>query len=137
MLYTGSSCSYKNDGSKTCSHTSSYFTTNHFAHWFPLSDPSEYRAIVGSLQFLLLTWPNIAFSVNKLSQFMHKPTSDHWLLVKRLLRYLCGSVNEGILLYRDSPQMLHAFSDADWVGNKDDFTSTSANIVYLGRNKIS
>ena len=106
----------------------------------PLRDPSEYRAIVGSLQYLLLTRPDIAFAVNKLSQFMHKPTSDHWLLVKRLLRYLCGSVNEGILLYRDSPQslhafsdaQLHAFSDADWAGNKYDFTSTSANIVYLG-----
>ena len=111
----------------------------------PLSDPSKYSAIVGSLQYLLLTRPDIAFAVNKLSQFMHKPTSDHWLLVKRLFRYLCGSVNEGILLYRDSPQSLHAFSDAqlhafsdfDWAGNKDDFTSTSANIVYLGRNPIS
>ena len=111
----------------------------------PLSDPSEYRAIVGSLQYLLLTQPNIVFAVNKLSQFMHKPTLDHWLLVKRLLRYLCGSVNERILLYRDSPQslnafsvaQLHAFSDADWARNKDDFTSTSANIVYLGRNPIS
>ena len=117
--------------------------TLHFGS--PLNDPSEYRAIVGSLQYLLLTRPDIAFAVNKLSQFMHKPTSDHWLLVKRLLRYLCGSVNEGILLYRDSQQslhafsdaQLHAFSDADWAGNKDDFTSTSANIVYLGRNPIS
>ena len=43
----------------------------------PLTDPSEYHAIVGSLQYLLLTRPDIAFVINKLSQFMHKPTSDH------------------------------------------------------------
>ena len=138
MLYTGSSCSYQHDGIAkpvlTPLHTSPPITLHTGSL---LSDPSEYRAIVGSLQYLLLTRPDIAFAVNKLSQFMHKPTSYQWLLVKRLLRYLCGSVNEGILLYRDSPQSLHAFSNADWAGNKDDFTSTSANIVYLGRNPIS
>lgn len=42
---------------------------------------------------------------------MHTPTTDHWIFVKRLLRYLCGTVNEGIQLYRDLPLQLHAFSD--------------------------
>ena len=79
----------------------------------PLSDPSEYRAIVGSLHYLLFTRPDIAFAINRLSQFMHRPTADHWALVKRLLRYLGGSINDDILLYRDSPFSLHAFSDAD------------------------
>ncbi|KAK0608038.1 hypothetical protein LWI29_024579 [Acer saccharum] len=68
---------------------------------------------------------------------MHQPSTDHWELVKRVLRYLCGSLDEGILLYRDSPVSLHAYSDADWAGNKDDYSSTSAYIVYLGRNPIS
>jgi histone deacetylase 1/2 len=114
----------------------------------PLKDPTEYRAIVGSLQYLLITRPDIAFAVNKLSQYMHQPTTEHWILVKRLLRYLCGSSSDGIQLYHDSPLSLHAFADAnplslhafsdsDWAGNKDDFTSTSAYIVYIGRNPIS
>ena len=50
-----------------------------------LSDPTEYRKVVGSLQYLLITRPDIAFAVNKLSQYMHCPTIDHWSFVKRLL----------------------------------------------------
>jgi len=96
-----------------------------------------YRATVGSLQYLSLTRPDISFAVNKLSQFMHQRTSDHWDLVKRLLRYLCGTLNEGVVIHRHSQVALHAFFDADWAGNKDDFSSTSAYIVYLGRNPIS
>ena len=52
---------------------------------------------------------------------MHQPTTEHWILVKRLLRYLCGSSSDGIQLYHDSLLSLHAFSDSDWAGNKDDF----------------
>lgn len=102
-----------------------------------LSNPTEFRAVLGSLQYLLLTRPDIAFAVNKLSQFMHRPTSEHWALVKRLLRYLCGTIDDGLQLFKNSPLTLHAFSDADWAGNQDDFSSTSAHIVYLGRNAIS
>ena len=47
-----------------------------------LSDPIEYRTIIGSLQYLSLTWPDITFAVNKLSQFMHRPTTEHWNVVK-------------------------------------------------------
>ncbi|KAL6335439.1 hypothetical protein AAG906_029682 [Vitis piasezkii] len=114
----------------------------------PLKDPTEYRTIVGSLQYLLITRPDIAFAVNKLSQYMHQPTTKHWILVKRLLCYLCGSSSDDIQLYHDSPLFLHAFADAgplslhafsdfDWAVNKDDFTSTSAYVVYIGRNPIS
>nr|CAN69370.1 hypothetical protein VITISV_010057 [Vitis vinifera] len=103
----------------------------------PLSNPTEYRTVVGSLQYLSLTRPDIAYTVNKLSQFMHQPTSDHWNAVKRLLRYLCGTLDHDITLRRTSPLALHAFSDSDWAGNKNDFTSTSAYIIYLGHNPIS
>ena len=105
----------------------------------PLSDPTPYRAAVGSLQYLSLTRPDISFAVNRMAQFMHQPTSEHWVLVKRILRYLCGTLDKGLLLYRDSSiplhgfsDSLHAFSDADWAGNKDDYSSTSAYLVYLG-----
>jgi hypothetical protein len=75
---------------------------------------------------------------------MHAPTDEHWNCVKRILRYLCGTPHDGLLLQRNSPLSLHAFSyslhvffDADWAGNKDDYSSTSANLVYLGNNLIS
>ncbi|RVW94084.1 Retrovirus-related Pol polyprotein from transposon RE1 [Vitis vinifera] len=110
----------------------------------PLSNPMEYRTIVGSLQYLSLTRPNISFVVNKMSQFMHQPTDEHWTLVKRILRYLSGTVNDGLLLHRASPLSLHAFSDSihafsdvDWASNKDDYSSTGAYLVYLGNNLIS
>lgn len=109
-----------------------------------LSDPTEYRTVVGSLQYLSLTRPDISFAVNRMSQFMHAPTDEHWNCVKRILRYLCGTPHDGLLLKRNSPlsihavsDSLHAFSDADWAGNKDDYSSTSANLVYLGSNLIS
>ena len=102
-----------------------------------LKDPIEYRTIVGSLQYLLITRPDIAFAVNKLSQYMHRLTTEHWILVKCLMRYLCGSSNDGIQLYHDSLLSLHAFSNSDWSGNKDDLTSTSAYVVYISRNPIS
>ena len=53
------------------------------------------------------------------------------------MRYLCGTVDQGIMLHHHSNLALHAFSNADWAGNKDDYTSTSAHIFYLGHNPIS
>lgn len=50
-----------------------------------LSNPTEYRKLIGSLQYLAFTRLDIAYAVNKLSQFMHKPTQDHWQAAKRIL----------------------------------------------------
>lgn len=103
----------------------------------PLENLTEYRAIVGSLQYLSLTRLDISFAVNRLSQFMQCPTSDHWLALKRVLRYLVGTSDHGLFLRRDSPLSVHAFTDADWAGDKDDYISTTGYIVYLGSNPIS
>lgn len=67
---------------------------------------------------------------------MHHPTSDHWTVVKYLLWYLCSISNHGLVLYRNSFLSFHVFSNANWAHNKDNFNSTSAYIVYLGRNPI-
>ena len=102
-----------------------------------LFDPSKYCNVVGCLQYLSLTRPNVTYTVSKLPQFMHQPTIGYWGVVKWLLRYLIGTLDHHIVLYRYSPLMFQTFSDVDWAGNKDDFTSTSAFIVYLGCNPIS
>lgn len=98
---------------------------------------TDYMAAVGSLQYLTLTRPDAAFAVNKLSQFMHQPCSTRWATLKRLLRYLSGTLDKGITIYKDSPLNLHAYSDAGWGMNKDDFTSTMGQVVLLGRTAIS
>ena len=103
----------------------------------PLSDPQEYRRIVGSLQYLALTRPDVSYAVNKLSQFMHCPTTNHWQAVRRVLRYLSGTLNHGIYLQKQKLPTLHAFSDADWTGYSDDYVSTNAYIIFLGSQPIS
>lgn len=62
----------------------------------PIDNVAEYRMIVGSLQYLVFTRPNIAYAVNRLSLFMHRPTSDHWQAAKHVLRYLSGTLSHGI-----------------------------------------
>ena len=79
----------------------------------PLDNATEYRAMFGSLQYLLITRPDIAFVVNRLSQYMHCPIIDHWTCVKRFLQYLVGTVNEGLQLYYHFSTNIHAFSNAD------------------------
>lgn len=65
---------------------------------YVLDDPREYSQVVGSLQYLALTQPDIAYCVNRLAQFMHRPTDLHWHAVNRVLRYLAGTTSHGIFL---------------------------------------
>lgn len=59
-------------------------------------DSTQYRSIVGALQYLTLTRPDISFAVNKVCQFLHSPTTTHWMDVKRILRYVKGTVGLGL-----------------------------------------
>jgi hypothetical protein len=103
----------------------------------PFPDHTLFRSTVGALQYLSITRLDIAFCVNKLSQFMHKPTLTHWQSVKRLLRYLKHTIQFGLHIYRSSCNRLQAFSDADWAGNRDDRRSTGSFCVFLGKNLLS
>lgn len=103
----------------------------------PLEDATQYRSIVGSLQYLAFTRPDIAYAVNRLSQFIHRPTSDHWLATKRVLRYLFGTVTHEIFIHMNSPLNLHAYSNSDWADDTHNYVSINAYAVYLGRNPVS
>ncbi|XP_042950035.1 secreted RxLR effector protein 161-like [Carya illinoinensis] len=96
-----------------------------------------YRSIIGNLQYLSLTRPDISFSVNKACQFMHEPKLSHWLAVKRILRYLKSTINYGLFFSKQSSFNLHAYSDADWVGCPDDRKSTRGYCILLGNHPIS
>jgi histone deacetylase 1/2 len=100
-------------------------------------DSTQYRSIVGALQYLTLTRPDISFSVNKVCQFLHAPTTSHWTAVKRILRYIKGTLKTGLTFRRSSSVLLSAFLDADWVGCPDDRKSTGGFAVFFGSNLIS
>lgn len=101
-----------------------------------ISNPTEFRAIVGSLQYLSLTRLDVAFIVIGLSQYMHKITNHNFVALKRLLRYFAGTLHHDLLLHRNSPTCLHAFSNTDWASEKDEYISTTGYVVHLGRNPI-
>lgn len=86
-----------------------------------LQDPTFYRSIVGALQYVTITRPEICFSVNKACQFLSQPLESHWKAVKRILRYLHGTISQGLLLQPAvTPLTLTGFSDADWGSDPDD-----------------
>lgn len=98
---------------------------------------TEYRKVIGALQYLSLTRPDISFAVNKLSQFMHCPSTIHWTATKRLLRYLKNTIFHGISIQKNVNPLLTCYSDADWAGNLDNRSSTSAYLIMLGSNLLS
>ena len=100
-------------------------------------DPTLYRSIVGALQYLTITRPDISFSVNKACQVMHSPMSSDWTNVKHLLRYLKHTISDGLFYSCNSDISLELFSDADWASCSTDLRSTSGYLVYLGKNLIS
>ncbi|KAM1010062.1 hypothetical protein TB1_044704 [Malus domestica] len=102
----------------------------------PFNNPSLYRSIVGALQYLTFTRPDISFSVHQVCQFMHCPMDSHYAAVKRILRYLKGTIDLGIQ-FRKGDLNLHAFSDADWAGDPNDRRSTIGLVMFLGPNPIS
>jgi hypothetical protein len=93
--------------------------------------------VVGALQYLTLTRPDISFAVNKVCQYLHAPTTVHWSAVKRILRYVSGTIKLGLKIKRSNSTLVSAFSDADWVGCVDDRRSTGGFAVFLGNNLIS
>jgi len=102
----------------------------------PLPEPSLYRHIIGALQYCTLTKPDISFTVNQLCQFLHCPTTAHLSTAKRVLRYLKGTLDFGLLFTKGSLH-LHAYYDSDWAGDPSDRKSTGGYGVFLGFSLIS
>ncbi|XP_058749638.1 uncharacterized mitochondrial protein AtMg00810-like [Vicia villosa] len=105
-----------------------------------MQDPTLYRSVVGALQYVTLTRPEIAFYVNKVCQFMEISLDSHWCLVKRILRYLSGTSTHGLLLsptYPSQALSLRAYSDSDCANDPDDRRSTSGTCIFIGPNLIS
>ncbi|XP_021827589.1 uncharacterized protein LOC110768200 [Prunus avium] len=103
-----------------------------------LDSPTEYCELVGSLQYLTLTRPDISFAVNTVAQFMSSPRSTHMVAVKRILRYVKGTLDFGLTFQpQHASSRLLVYSDADWAGCPDLLRSTTGYLIYLGSNLIS
>ncbi|XP_047255214.1 uncharacterized mitochondrial protein AtMg00810-like [Capsicum annuum] len=96
-----------------------------------LPDPTIFRQLVGSLNYLTITRSDISFAVQQVSQFMQALRHLYLVVVRRIIRYLRGTSNSG------SPIRLNAFSDSDWAGCSDTRRSVIGWCMFLGESLIS
>lgn len=107
------------------------------SHESLLKDLHTYHQIVGALQYLTFTRPYISYAVNLVALFLQGPRDPHLQVVKRILRYIRGTMNYAFYFSRCTSPYLVGYSDADWVGCPDIERSTSGFCVFLGSNLIS
>ncbi|KAI3682106.1 hypothetical protein L2E82_50138 [Cichorium intybus] len=103
----------------------------------PLQDGTLYRSLAGALQYLTFTRPDISYAVQQVCLFMHAPRQPHFQFMKRIIRYLQGTIDHGLHISTSSNFSLTAYSDADWGGCPDTRRSTSGYCVFMGNNLIS
>ena len=75
--------------------------------------------------------PDIVYAVCRLSRYTHNPNNDHWSALARLMKYLRGTMNYGIL-YSGFPAVLEGYSDANWISDSDEIKSMSGYVFTLG-----
>ena len=101
-------------------------------------DQQLYQSAIGSLLYLSGgTRPDITFSVSNLAKFSAKPSKQHWTAIKRVMRYLKGTINFGILYTKQETKDFVAYSDADWAGDLDDRKSTSGYLFKISGGAVS
>ena len=103
----------------------------------PVDDASDFRSLAGALQYLTFTRPDIAYAVQQVCLHMHEPREPYLAALKRILRYIRGTLHLGLHLRPSGVDDLVAYSDADWAGCPDTRKSTSGYTVFLGDNLVS
>uniref|UniRef100_A0A6N2MZF3 Integrase catalytic domain-containing protein n=1 Tax=Salix viminalis TaxID=40686 RepID=A0A6N2MZF3_SALVM len=102
-----------------------------------LNSPKYYQQLVGKLIYLTITRPDITYAVSLVSQFMHAPTDHHLSMVKRILRYLKGTIGRGLVMSRNNHTNVMGYTDSDWAGNQLDRRSTTGYCMFVGGNLVS
>nr|GEV19788.1 hypothetical protein [Tanacetum cinerariifolium] len=102
-----------------------------------LVDATKYRSMIGALMYLMSSRPDIVHATCLCARYQANPTEKHLKEVKRIFRYLRGTVNMGLWYMKDSGFELTGFSDADYAGCKDTFKSTFGGAQFLGEKMVS
>ncbi|GJR58326.1 putative ribonuclease H-like domain-containing protein, partial [Tanacetum coccineum] len=100
-------------------------------------DPSHYRGMIGTLLYLTASRPDLQFAICMCARYQARPTEKHLNAVKRIFRYLKGTVHRGLWYPKDSSFALTAFADADHAGCQDTRRSTSGSVQLLGDRLVS
>lgn len=87
--------------------------------------------------YLTITWPDIAYVVHVVSQFVCAPRSTHWAALLRILHYVCGTMFRCLPISSSPDLTLRAYANADWASEISDRKSTSGFCVFLGDFVIS
>nr|GEX10268.1 hypothetical protein [Tanacetum cinerariifolium] len=95
-------------------------------------NPSHYRGMIGTLIYLTASRHDLQFAIYMCARYQARPTEKHLHAVKRIFRYLRGTVNRGLWYPKDSSVALTAFADADHAGCQDTRRSTSGSLQLLG-----
>nr|GEW17402.1 ribonuclease H-like domain-containing protein [Tanacetum cinerariifolium] len=103
----------------------------------PVQDPTLYRSLASGLQYLTFTIPDISYAVQQICLYMHDPREPHLVALKRILRYIRGTLDFGFHLYSSTTISLVEYTDADWAGCPSTRRSTSGYCVFLGDNLLS
>ncbi|KAL1321793.1 hypothetical protein AAHE18_14G151900 [Arachis hypogaea] len=82
------------------------------------------------------TRPDIVYALGRLSWYTSNPSKEHWHIIRRILKYLKGTINY-TLLYSGEPSVLKGYTDARWINYTEDHASTSGWIFTLGRGAVS
>ncbi|GKE43447.1 retrovirus-related pol polyprotein from transposon TNT 1-94, partial [Tanacetum coccineum] len=100
-------------------------------------DPTHYRGMVGTLMYLTASRPDLTFAVCMCARYQAKPTEKHLHVVKRIFKYLRGTVNKGLWYPKDSSIALRAYADTDHAGCQYTSRSTYGSMQLLGENLLA
>jgi hypothetical protein len=105
----------------------------------PRVDATQYRSLMGSLRYLVNTRPDLAYVVGYVSRYMEEPREEHLTAVKRILRYIAGTMNWGVTYTpgEGGEPCLMGFSGSDMAGDQDDRKSTSGMVYFLSNNLVT
>ena len=100
-------------------------------------DQTLYRSMIGSLLYLTASRPDISYSVGVCARYQANPKESHLKAVKRIIRYVSGTTDSGIMFTFDSNVEIAGYTDSDWAGDADDRKSTSGGCFFVGNNLVS